>query len=177
MKRKSVNSAQKDIVIRDWSHLCEQVFHYRKNGHWIFRGVGDQVHPLVPSIGRPNNRKVIANGSPLGHDREGEKLMIEYFIRAAPPYLKHTPKSKLEWLAVAQHHGMFTRLLDWSESLLVAAFFAVKHAVGNSTPVIYAVKDVPIASKKYHDQFSRLPDVDLPPVAIPIIWQEVRLQG
>jgi hypothetical protein len=101
-----------DIVIDSWSHLCDQVFRYRKNGHWIFRGVGDLSYELIPKIGRKGARKRISDGTPRPYSRDNERLMIEHFIRSAPPYIKHVPKSRLEWLAIAQHHGMATRLLD-----------------------------------------------------------------
>lgn len=144
----------KDIDIRDWSHLCELVFNYRKSGHWIFRGEGSSSYILRPRIGRPESRKTISGGKELPYVKEQEQLMIDYFIRAALPHTKHEPKSRLEWLALAQHHGMATRLLDWTESLLIAAFFAVKSA--KDTPVIYAVKDLPIADKSKYDQLDEL---------------------
>jgi hypothetical protein len=150
-----------DIVIKDWAHLCDQVFRYRKEGHWIFRGVGDLGFELIPKIGRKGARKHVSDGSPRPYSRTNENTMIEHFIRSAPPYIKHAPKSRLEWLAIAQHHGMATRLLDWTESLLVAAYFAIESWDQGRTPGIYAVKDVPLVPKKHPENLDKLPNVSL----------------
>src|SRR5437667_10694171 len=69
-----------------------------------------------------------------------EKRSLELFKRQARPHLNHTPATDLEWLAIAQHHGMSTRLLDWSESLLVAAYFAAQEAGTKGDALIYGVR-------------------------------------
>lgn len=141
----------KDIVINSFEDLAQLVQPFRKSGKWIFRGVCDSTYQLIPSIGRKDKRKD-RSGNNLPYDVEAEKKMIRHFIRSAGPYVKHIPKSQLEWLAFAQHHGMFTRLLDWSESLLVAAYFAVEDMRGkDSKPAIYCVRNVKIAPSDASD--------------------------
>ena len=80
---------------------------------WVFRGQS-QPWALRPSIGRSN-----------GYTPELEQLLFREFKRAALPFVD---RSKLannwDWLAVAQHHGLPTRLIDWTTNPLVAGYFA-----------------------------------------------------
>ena len=63
-------------------------------------------------------------------------------MRNAHAYLEahHMPRDTVEWMALMQHHGAPTRLLDWSTSPYVAAFFALEEAVDpTATCAIWAI--------------------------------------
>lgn len=151
-----------DRTVNSFDELARLVQPFRKDGEWIFRGVRESTYELIPKIGRWGSRKGIGSPEDLAYDRAEEETMTRHFIRAAGPYVKHIPSTRLEWLAFAQHHGMFTRLLDWTESLLVAAYFAVEDARNRfSPPMIYAVKDVPLAPRQKHDEIDELDEVML----------------
>lgn len=87
-------------------------------GHgWIFRGQEKSGWPLLPGIDR------VRSDGRTAH-RILESAMLHEFQLRAKPYLTTTPEGVLEWLAIAQHHGMPTRLLDWTWNPSVALFFS-----------------------------------------------------
>ena len=88
------------------------------HGRWIFRGHSRSEHSLVPYVGRAH-----LTSSTRG---KFERSLFDMFCREARIYVDPLPSSDWKWLAAAQHHGLPTRLLDWTENPLVALYFAAR---------------------------------------------------
>ncbi len=86
--------------------------------YWIFRGQANSEWRLEPTIER---------GFDLNHIAGRECDLYEGFNAKAHLYSSRLPlqNDHLSWIAMMQHHGCPTRLLDWTYSPLVAAFFAL----------------------------------------------------
>lgn len=141
------------VVIRRWQDLSELVERKFKD-RWIYRGVPNHEHNLTPRIGRPGTRKNSADGLCLPYSPQEEQRILSRFEREARAKFEWEPTTPLEWMILGQHHLLPTRLLDWSESLLVAAFFAVEHFHPDIDAAIYAVESPPELSDLSIDPFS-----------------------
>ena len=93
---------------------------------WTFRGQQDASWPLSSTLQRSGQEGRKTSVLLTGVELE----IIEAFQRRAHHFLKDPPPSdkRIEWMALLQHFGGTTRLLDFTKSFYVAAFFAVERA-------------------------------------------------
>ncbi len=111
---------QNDKVVRSWEELCEEVYHdswkphlTRYRSDFAFRGLSDASYELKSSFLR----------------NSGSRPELEYhLLRNFRKYSisKDAQLSSSFWrsLVLAQHHGLPSRLLDWTYSPFVAMHFA-----------------------------------------------------
>lgn len=91
-----------------------------------FRGHSDEKWELTPSIYRMNGKGA------------QEREMVRDFMLNSNLKIKKGSDINLELLFLMQHHGMPTRLLDWSESFLIALYFAVMNFKNESNSAVWA---------------------------------------
>jgi hypothetical protein len=105
---------------------------------WAFRGQSDSNWGLKTTIERCATRPGIA-----------EEWVIGEFKRRAHHYVRDVPHDEdtLEWLALMQHYGAPTRLLDWTKSPYVAAFFAAESGNSELPFAIWAIDQKSVSAE------------------------------
>lgn len=109
----------KTEIAESWAHLQDLLFESSWNPHigrfrspWAFRGLSDSSYSLETTLMRLS-----------GPFEQLERHLLRNFMKYAHRDVVERD-SYWHWLSVAQHHGLPTRLLDWTHSPLVAMHFA-----------------------------------------------------
>ena len=93
----------------------------RRRDTGVYRGAANAAGPLLTSLDR------LGGTRPPHTKADLEEHILRNFIRYSRPHLEEArPYDDWELLIAAQHHGVPTRLLDWTYSPLVAAFFGTR---------------------------------------------------
>jgi hypothetical protein len=114
-------------IRQDWSSWHPQ------EPKW-FRGEPDGPTGLVPTLYRYN----------LGSQ---ENALLQMFRARAPAFHDAVPHRDHidQWLFLARHSGLPTRLLDWSEGALIALHFALKE----DQPIVWMLNPLDLNDLSY----------------------------
>jgi hypothetical protein len=96
----------------------------RRRDTGVYRGGSDTDAPLLTTLDR------LGGTHPPHTKADLEEHVLRNYIRYSRPHVRSNTSNDWEELFSAQHHGVPTRLLDWTYSPLVAAFFATRPCEG-----------------------------------------------
>lgn len=141
------------IIVDSWNdvlQLFDQITH--KSSNWAFRGQSDENWRLSTKFERETNKYQCDSY----WFKNREKIILKDFQRKAHHFIQNLPDSEnyIEWLSLLQHYGGPTRLLDFTYSYYVAAFFSLE--TSNINSAIWAVN-----INRLIEQLSKITDYNL----------------
>jgi hypothetical protein len=133
-------------VSREFNALPKPIWRRDEAGEafhegWIFRGHKRETYRLQPSIERAYPY--------IGWDEAEYKILQEFKSKARmhlDPAQIPQSEDRLGWLALVQHYGAPTRLLDFTYSPYVALYFALRDRNKNESEFVevWAIDETPL---------------------------------
>lgn len=154
------NFVMKEKNISSLSDYIEFITLISEEGFNFFRGQDSHMeHKLLPSLLRTDSltkKRVYSD--------KCDQNFINYFKSKCIPHLDYLPKNEWEWMSTAQHYGLPTRLLDWSQSPLSALFFATENCNFNcseeDSAVVWCLNPTALNERsRFVEDFTVIPNI------------------
>jgi hypothetical protein len=142
-KRERAGPSYRVFRLQSWEAFLELVTK-PPYSNWAFRGERDERWPLYSSLSRYLQNFGVSRGA----WPEQEARILRIFKRKAHVFLDNPPDfdDDFQWLAFMQHHGAPTRLIDFTWSPYVAAFFALERTLADG--VVWAMNPARVDSSR-----------------------------
>lgn len=163
-------NVSKNMIIENTADALKYLYGLSPNQSDLrFRGQAVFDWEIIPSIHRPG-------GLERYQTVQHEKFLLEKRPKKPIPPLTHT-EFELEWLMVAQHYDVPTRLLDWTSDILIALYFACDgERFLNDDGVLVICKKDDYSQYNAYDE-SAMESQDLSFVSTNVVNPRMRLQS
>ena len=123
---------------KSWQQLvADYRADFRSDDQWVFRGHENANWRLQTTL----ERQLAKYGISIDHAPAYEQQILRDFLRKVRNYdVTFTPSDALQCASYIQHYGGPTRLMDWTYSFYVAAFFAIAPAAPGTTAAIWCFR-------------------------------------
>ncbi len=135
----------------------------------IYRGQNSEKDSILPTLFREEVTK-----TEFKTWNELESSLLIRIKQRARGELGYEPMSELEWLSIAQHHGLPTRLSSWTENALVALFFATESGNEDEDGIVWRILpgDAKLVIAQDYEQVPEQPRIYFPQKTTPAMLNQ-----